>query len=251
MIPLSQPTKIVSHTNNKGVFEIEALYPGYGVTVGNSIRRVLLSSLEGAAITQVKIKGVTHEFSTLAGMTEDVITVLMNLKLLRFRMHSDEPQVAILKVKGEKEVTGADFKLPTQVELVNKEVHIATLTAKDAELEMEVQIEKGVGYVAAEARKKAKQEIGSLALDAIYTPVRKVSYKVADMRVGERTDFDRLTVEVETDGTITPETAFRRASDILVEQFQLVAEGVQEKEVEEPKAEKPKKKAVAKKAKAK
>lgn len=184
-------------------------------------------------------------------MTEDVITVLMNLKLLRFRMHSDEPQVAILKVKGEKEVTGADFKLPTQVELVNKEVHIATLTAKDAELEMEVQIEKGVGYVAAEARKKAKQEIGSLALDAIYTPVRKVSYKVADMRVGERTDFDRLTIEVETDGTITPETAFRRASDILVEQFQLVAEGVQEKEAEEPKAEKPKKKAVAKKAKAK
>ena len=175
MIPLSQPTKIIQKEKNKGVFQIEALYPGYGMTVGNSLRRVLLSSLGGAAITQVKIKGVPHEFSTIPGVPEDVISIMLNLKQLRFIMHSDEPQIATLKVKGEKEVKASDFKLPSQVELVSKDFVLAHVTDKATELEMEIQIEKGIGYVASEARNKEKTDIGVIALDAIFTPIRKVS----------------------------------------------------------------------------
>ncbi len=212
MIPLPSQPKIVKQEGKTAVFEIEPLYPGYGVTVGNSLRRVLLSSLQGAAITQMKIKGVSHEFSTIPGVQEDVITLMLNLKGLRFRVFSDEPQMGKLHIKGEKEAKGSDFELPSQVELVNKDCHIATLTAKSSDLEIEITIEKGVGYSAREDRKKEKLEIGVIPLDAIFTPLKKVSFKVENMRVGERTDFDKLSLEIETDGTILPETAFSQAS---------------------------------------
>lgn len=217
----SQP-KIIEKKDNLAVFEIEGLWPGYGVTIGNSLRRVLLSSLQGAAITQVKIKGVQHEFSTIPGVLEDVVTILLNLKQLRFKLHSEEPQRIRLLVKGEKEALGSSFDLPSQVELMNKESHIATVTDKKTELDIEVLIEKGMGYEPVESRKKSKLEIGTIAVDAIFTPVRKVSYRVESMRVGERTDFDRLLLELETDGTITPEEAISHTSEILVSHFALI-----------------------------
>lgn len=219
MIPLPNKLKITKKEKNKAIFEVEALYPGYGVTIGNSLRRVLLSSLEGAAITQVKIKGVPHEFSTIPGVFEDVIQIMLNLKKLRFRMLADEPQKATLKVKGEKEVKAEDFKLPSQVELINPDCHIASLTNKKAELDMEIQIEKGVGYLARERRKKEKVSVGTILIDAIFTPVKRVSFQVENMRVGERTDFDRLFLEIETDGILTPEEAFSQAAAILVDHF--------------------------------
>jgi len=211
MIPLSKPPKIIEKKGNFARFEIEALYPGYGVTVGNSLRRVLLSSLPGAAATQMKIKGVPHEFSTIPGILEDVITIMLNLKQMRFRIFTDEPQTATLSVKGEKEVRGSDFELPIQVELVNKDCRIATLTEKKASLEMEIKIEKGIGYSPRETRKReTKPEIGAILLDAIFTPVRRVMFKVENMRVGERTDFDRLFLDIETDGTIGRSQLFSR-----------------------------------------
>lgn len=219
MIPLPTIAKVIEKKGNKATLQIEALYPGYGVTIGNSLRRVLLSSLPGAAVTQMKIKGVHHEFSTLPGVLEDVITIMLNLKQLRFKIFSQEPQKAVLKVKGEKEIKASHFKLPSQVELINKSAHIATLTSKNAELEMEIQIEKGIGYSSRESRKKEKLAIGQIALDAIFTPVRRVSYRIENTRMGERTDFDRLFLEIETDGTITPEEAFSHASEIMEKHF--------------------------------
>jgi DNA-directed RNA polymerase subunit alpha len=236
MIPLPLTPKIIKKEGNKAIFEIEGLYPGYGVTIGNAMRRVLISSLPGAAVTQMKIKGVPHEFSTIPGVLEDTVVIMLNLKQLRFKIFTDEPQRAILKVKGEKEVKGSDFDLPAQVELVNKNCHIATLTAKSAELEIEIQIEKGMGYVPREARKKPpvhtqeKLEIGAIALDAIFTPIKRVSFKTENMRVGERTDFDRLFLEIEADGTIDPEDSFFRAADILVKHFSILSESFKPEE---------------------
>jgi len=229
MIPLPIKPKIIKQEKNKAIFEIEALYPGYGVTIGNSLRRVLLSSLAGAAVTQMKIKNVPHEFSTIPGVLEDVIQIMLNLKQLRFKAYTVEPQKATLKVKGEKKVKGSDFEIPAQLELVNKDCPIATLTDKKAELEIEIQIEKGIGYSPREVREKEKLEIGTVPLDAIFTPVRRVASRVENMRVGERTDFDRLFLELETDGTILPEDAFYQASEILVKHFSLFA-GTFEKE---------------------
>ena len=229
MISLPNQPKIIEKRGNKAVFEIEALYPGYGATIGNSLRRVLFSSLSGAAVTQVKIKGVPHEFSTISGVLEDVVMIMLNLKQLRFKVFTDEPQKATLKVKGEKEVKGSDFDIPSQVELINPDCHIATLSAKSAELEMEIQIEKGIGYSPRETRKKEKLEIGAIALDAIFTPVKRVSYNIENMRVGERTDYDKLFLEIETDGIITPEEAFFQASEILVQHFSLLNEAFRPK----------------------
>lgn len=239
MIPLPNQPKIVKKEGNKVICEIEPLYPGYGVTLGNSLRRVLLSSLPGASVTQMKIKGVSHEFSTIPGVLEDVISIMLNLKKLRFKMFTEETQTGRLHLKGEKEVKGSDFELPSQVELINKDCHIATLTAKSSELEMEIVVEKGMGYIPREARKKQashaqeKLEIGVIPLDAIFTPIKRVSFKVENMRVGERTDFDKLTLEIETDGTMTPESAFSQASKILVDHFSLLS-GTFKEEISEP-----------------
>lgn len=235
MILLPKPPKTINKKNNWAVFEIEALYPGYGITIGNALRRVLLSSLPGAAITQVKIKGAQHEFSTIPNVLEDVVTIVMNLKQLRFKIHTPEPQKAVLKIKGEKEVKGSGFEVPSQMELINKTAHIATLTSKNAELEMEIQVESGLGYEPIENRKRqGKLEIGIIPIDAIFTPIKRVNYKVDNMRIGDRTDFDRLQIEITTDGTITPEESFHQAVKILVDHFSLLlsqeSEGVEKVE---------------------
>ena len=218
-ITLPKKPKVITKDNFKAVIEVEDIYPGYGMTLGNALRRVLLSSLEGAAITMVKIKGVPHEFSTIPSVAEDVMEILLNLKQLRFVLHSSEPQEARLKISGEKTVTAADIECPSQVEVINKSAHIAELTDKGASLDIEMTIEKGFGYVQAEQSKKEKLDVGAIALDAIFTPIRKINYEVEDMRVGDRTDFNRLRVLMETDGTIDPEEAFVKAAKILVEQF--------------------------------
>ncbi len=250
MIPLPQKPKVIKGEKNKVLFKIEGLYPGYGSTIGNSLRRVLFSSLEGAAITQVKIKDVVHEFSAIPGVLEDVVLILLNLKRLRFKMYGSEPQRGTLKVKGEKEVKASDFVLPSQIEIMNKDNHIATLTSKKSCLEMEIQVGKGIGYEPVEKRKKEKSEIGAIDIDAIYSPIKKVSFHVEDMRVGERTDFDRLFLEIETDGTVSPESAFEDACNILGKHIALLLEDFQEKEKIQSRGKekkKPKKSAVAKK----
>lgn len=237
MIPLPSSPKIIKKGDNRAQFEFEGLYPGYGITVGNSLRRVLLSSLSGAAVVQMKIKGVQHEFSTIPGVFEDVITIIMNLKQLRFKIFTDEPVAASLSVKGEKKVKASDFKFPPQVELVNGDAHVATLTDKKSELEMEILIKKGTGYEPVERRKREKLEIGVIPVDAIFGPVRVVTYKIENMRVGERTDFDKLMLEVETDGAISPEEALFQATEILIKHFNLISDslGKEAKESEESK----------------
>ena len=228
MIPLPNQTKVIEKKGNKAIFEITPFYPGYGMTVGNNYRRVLLSSLEGAAITEVKIKGVTHEFFSLPGVLEDIVMILINLKKLRFKNWSDEPQIITLGAKGEKEVKARDFKLTPQVKLANPEAHIATLTSKSAELQIEAKIEKGIGYLSTEEREEKKATIGVIPIDAIFTPVKKVSFKIENVIVGKRTDFERLELEIETDGTLTPEEAFYQATDVLLKQFEVVMSGTKE-----------------------
>ncbi len=231
MIPLPFKPKIVLEENNKAVFEIEGLYPGYGQTIGNSLRRVLLSSLEGAAITSVKIEGVNHEFTALEGVMEDMVEVLLNLKLMRFSLHDEDSHIINLAASGEKKVTGKDFKTPSQVEVVTPDVYIATLTSKSAKLNIEAVVESGRGYVPVEAMTKDKVEVGKIALDAFFSPVRQVNYEVENMRVGDRTDYNRVRFHIETDGSITPREAFMRSAKILVDQFGVLSEGFSEIEV--------------------
>ena len=221
-MPITAPhtPRVISKEDAKAVIEVEGLYHGYGMTLGNALRRVLLSSLEGAAVTVVKIKGVSHEFSTIPSVMEDVVQILLNIKRLRFSMHSDEPQKVTIKVQGERAVTAADIEAPSQVTVVSSSAaHIATLTDKKAAFEVEMTIEKGFGYVPVEVRRTEKMEVGTIAVDAIFTPIRKINYEVENMRVGERTDYNRLRFIIETDGTISPEDAFTKGSEILVDQF--------------------------------
>jgi DNA-directed RNA polymerase subunit alpha len=238
MISLPLPPKVIQKKKNQAVFEVEGLYPGYGVTIGNSLRRVLLSSLQGAAVTEVKIKGAPHEFSTMSGVLEDTIMILLNIKNLRFKIFEGESQKIELKSKGEGAVTGADFKCPSQIKLVNPELHIATITDKKTELEIEIQVERGIGYIPKDQIKKGKAEIGAMAVDAIFTPIRNVNFQVENMRVGDRTDFDKLSLEIETDGTITPEEAFFEACDILIKHFNIIFEGKAGDKPKEEKSEK-------------
>lgn len=230
MIPLPQHPKVNQESEKQAVFEIEGLWPGYGHTIGNAMRRVLLSSLEGAAITTVKVEGVQHEFSTLPGVLEDIVTLTLNLKQVRFRMHGSGPHTATLAVKGEKKVTAADISCPSQLEVFNPNQTIATLTDKKAALVIELTVEKGVGFQPAELRQKEKVEIGTIALDAAFSPIRLVNYDVENMRVGDRTDYNRVRLHIETDGSVTPREAFSAAAKILQEQFSALASVFAEKE---------------------
>lgn len=223
-ITLPSKYKIVNAGNTSATFEIENLYPGYGITIGNALRRVLLSSLKGAAVTTIKIKNASHEFSTLPHIIEDAVEIMLNLKQIRFKLDGDQPQQATLKVKGEGDITAESIICPGQLTVINKDAHIATLTDKKADLDIEMTIEKGLGYVPVEQRKKEKLEIGTIAIDAIFTPVRKVNYEIENMRVGDRTDFNKIKLFVETDGSISPEDAFINAVDILVKQFSSLTE---------------------------
>ncbi|MFA6354181.1 MAG: DNA-directed RNA polymerase subunit alpha [Candidatus Paceibacterota bacterium] len=217
--------KTISESLNQGVFEIEGLFAGYGLTIGNALRRVLISSLPGAAVTQIKIKNASHEFTTLPGVNEDMVEVSLNFKKLRFKMSIDEPQVLTLKVKGEKVVTAADIKINSEVEIVNPNEIIATLTSKSAELDIELTVKRGLGYSAVEARKdEEKLGIGAIAIDAFFSPVRKVSYTVENMRVGDITNYNRLRFDIETDGTISPSTALHKCANILIDHFKAISE---------------------------
>lgn len=232
-IILPSRVKINSEEENKGVYEIDGLYPGYGHTLGNSLRRLLLSSLPGAAVTRVKIEGASHEFSTIPDVLEDVITIVLNLKQLRFKLHGDEPETATIEVKGAKEIKGKDIKCPTQLEVLNKDLHIATLTDKNAKFSAELTVERGLGFVPSEELMKEKVPVGTLVLDAIFTPIRRANYEVENMRVGDRTDFNRLRISIETDGTISPREALKNAIAIMKAQLENLETFSDEKE--EPK----------------
>lgn len=241
MESLPKPSSIVSESigEHHSRIVISPCYPGYGTTLGNALRRVLLSSLPGAAVTAVKIKGVDHEFSTIPHVKQDVVEIILNLKGLRFMVHTDEPQEITLKVKGEKIVTGADFEKQSQVEVMNPDMVIAELTDKSADFEMKLRVGTGRGYVPVETREKEKMEVGYIAVDSIYTPIRNVNFKIEHVRVGQMTNFDKLILDILTDGTVTPEDACKQATEILMDQFSGVMDGLNgtKKEVAEEKIE--------------
>ena len=218
---------------NYGKFIAEPLERGFGTTVGNSLRRVLLSSLYGAAITAVRIKGILHEFATLPGVTEDITDIVLNLKEVRVKLIDAAQDTVRLSVSGERNVTAADIVTGPKVEILNPEQHIATL-AKDAELDMEMVVKRGRGYVAAEHNKEEGDPVGTIALDAIFSPVRKVNFNVTNARVGQRTDYDRLVLEVWTDGSVTPEDALAYAARILQDQLTMFISFEEETETPEP-----------------
>ena len=221
-VALPSKPRIVKEEEFSGLFEIDGLFPGYGHTLGNSLRRIILSSLPGAAITQVKIEGVQHEFSALSGVREDVITMLLNLKRIRFAMHSDTPLTLTLNASGQKIVTAADISVPSQIVILNPEQKIAEITSKGTKLSMDITVEHGLGYVAREVHQKEKVDVGTIALDAVFTPIRRVNYEVENMRVGDRTDYNRLRIFIETDGTIAPHTALENAVEIMVHQLKAI-----------------------------
>jgi DNA-directed RNA polymerase subunit alpha len=226
-----QQPKYTELAQNHGKFEILGCHPGYGTTLGNALRRVILSSLSGAAARSVKIKGVSHEFSTIEGVMEDVVQIILNLKQVRFKMHGEGDEVVkvTLKSKGEGVVTAASLKAPSSVEVVNPDQVIATLTDKKIELEMEIEVDRGLGYVPVESRERDDdREIGVIAIDAIYTPVKRVNYEVENMRVGKRTDYDKITLEIVTDGSVSPQEAFEKSVSILVGQFSSLTEVAKE-----------------------
>ncbi len=225
-IPLPNKVNFVEESGNHYVFVVEPLYPGYGTTIGNALRRVLLSSIPGAAVTAFKIRGVDHEFSTIPNVREDVIEIILNLKQLRLKVFSAEPVTVFLKVKGEKAVTSDDIEANDQVEVISKALHIATLDNKNAEFEMELLVQQGRGYVPVEQREHDRPEIGLIQVDAVYSPVRNVSYDVENVRVGQMTNYDKLTVTVDTDGSITGKDALDVASRILLDHYTVLLEGV-------------------------
>ncbi|PIR97849.1 MAG: DNA-directed RNA polymerase subunit alpha [Candidatus Colwellbacteria bacterium CG10_big_fil_rev_8_21_14_0_10_42_22] len=238
---LSETVKIkkVSEDETAGVFEIEGLFRGYGITIGNALRRVLLSSLPGAAITRFSVKGAGHEFTTIPGVVENVVELGLNLKQVRFTFHADEPQELILKVKGEGEVKAKDIKGNAQVEIKNPDLHIATLGNKTAELDMVLTVEKGLGYLPVESQKIDRLPIGTVALDAVFSPVVNVNFSVDNMRVGDRTDYNRVKLEVETDGTISPSSALHKAANVLRDHLGKISdiEVIDEEKPEKPKKE--------------
>jgi len=233
-VALPSKPKPVHEEGNTGVYEIEGLYPGYGHTLGNSLRRIILSSLPGAALTQLKIDGVLHEFSTLDGIKEDIITVILNLKKARFTMTTDEPQTLQLSLKGAKKVVAGDIKATGQVEVLNPDQYICEITDKNTALNMELKIEMGLGYLPKEAIQKEKVEIGTIALDSAFTPIRRVNYEVETMRVGDRTDYNRLKITIETDGTLTPRKALETAIEVMVHQLKAIIGFKEEELIEMP-----------------
>lgn len=243
-ILLPSKPRVIFEEGESGVFEIEGLYPGYGHTLGNSLRRIILSSLPGVAITSVKITGVSHEFSVLDGVKEDVVSILLNLKKIRMSFTTDEPQTLYLKAKGlpaqagEKVVKASDLEIPGQVEILTPDEVIATITGKNTVLEMEIKAEKGLGFMPKEMIEKSRVDIGTIALDGIFTPIRRASYEVENMRVGDRTDFNKLRISIETDGTVSPTTALTSAIEIMINQLKAVVGFREDEPVAEEKSAK-------------
>lgn len=233
--------RAVKEEMNKGVYEIDGLYPGYGHTLGNSLRRIILSSIPGASIVSIKIDGVSHEFQTMDGVKEDVIVLILNLKKVRFKMLTDEPQTVSLSVKGPKEVTASLIKTGGQVEVLNPDQYIGTVTGK-VNLDIELRVEKGLGFVQKELIQKEKVDIGTIAVDAIFTPIRRVSYEVENMRVGDKTNHNRLRISIETDGTLTPREALSQSIMIMINQLKAIVDFKEPEEDEVVVEKKPSKK---------
>ncbi len=210
----------ISENNRYGKFVCEPLDRGYGTTLGNSLRRILLSSLTGAAITSIKIEGVLHEFSTIPGVREDVTDIILNLKTLCLKMHTDEPKVLRIEALAEGEVTAGDIISDPDVEILNPELHLATVDASGS-LKMELTVERGRGYVPADKNKKPDHVIGVIPIDSIFSPIQRVNYQITDTRVGNVTDYDKLTLEVWTDGSLRPEEAVSKSASIMVAHLKL------------------------------
>ncbi|MEK7121020.1 MAG: DNA-directed RNA polymerase subunit alpha [Patescibacteria group bacterium] len=229
-IVLPSKPKVVKENDFSGSYEIEGLYPGYGHTLGNSLRRIILASLTGSSITNVKIDGVSHEFSTINGIKEDVISILLNLKKIKIKMTGTTSSSMKLKAKGPKEITAKDIEAPGQIEILNKDQHIASLVDKNSELDMEIMVESGIGYVPKEMLQKDRVEVGVITMDASFSPIRRATYDVELMRVGDRTDFNKLIIFIETDGTITPKEVLEKSISIMINQLKAIV-GFKEEEV--------------------
>jgi len=235
MIQITFPdkTSIKDLKDNHYQVVIEPFFPGFGVTVGNSLRRVLLSSLEGAAVTSFKVEGAQHEFDSIDGVKEDLVEIMLNLKQLRLKSFSEEPVKLTIDVKGEKIVTAADIKKNADVEIMNPDLVIATITDKNTKFAMEITVERGRGYVTVEQRdENEKLEIGTVAIDSSFSPVLNVGYKMDNVRVDEMTNYERLTLDILTDGTIDAKTAISRAAKILEDHFAIF---IQDEKEEKPK----------------
>jgi DNA-directed RNA polymerase subunit alpha len=219
--PQGTQIEVRERRENYAKFVIEPLDRGFGITLGNALRRVLLSSIPGAAVTYVKIDSVLHEFSTMPGVVEDTVDLLLNLKGLPLKLNTDDPKVLTLNVNGAREVTAGDISPDADVEILQPDYHIATLTKKDAKLVMEIGVEKSRGYVTADRQKNIEHMIGLIPMDSIFSPIRKVNFTVDDTRVGQSVDFDRLTLEIETNGSITPDDALSEAANIFTDQLAL------------------------------
>ena len=220
-ITLPSKPKIIKEENTHGIFEIDGLYPGYGHTLGNSLRRVILSSIPGVAMTSIKIERVKHEFSTLEGVKEDVISIILNLKKTKFKIHGDEPVTIKLDIKGPKVITSKDLSVPTQAEVISGDDYLFEITSS-TKVSLEFVIEKGLGFIPREMIAKNKAEIGNILLDAAFTPIRRVSYEVENMRVGDRTDHNRLRLNIETDGSVSAKDAFESSIKTMINQLQSV-----------------------------
>ncbi|MBI2551223.1 DNA-directed RNA polymerase subunit alpha [Candidatus Uhrbacteria bacterium] len=207
---------------NEGKLVMEPFHPGYGTTIGNALRRVLLSSLEGAAVVAVKIKGVTHEFQAMEGVKEDVLEIILNIKGLRLKLHSDQPVTLKLNVKGAKVVTGADIEANADVDITNPEMKVCTITGDDTEFDMEIVVARGRGYITTEERGHESYDLGTIAVDALFSPIRNVGYKVENTRVGDITNYDKLVLTIETDGTVSPEDAVHQSAKLLIDHFMLL-----------------------------
>ncbi len=233
-IALPKKFKFIKGDNdNKGQIVIDPCYPGYGVTLGNALRRVMLSSLPGAAPLGVKIKGADHEFSTLSHLKEDLLEFVLNIKQLRLKMFTEEPVKLELKVHGKKEIKASDIAKNTDVEIINKDLVFGSITSMSGNIEMEITVGRGMGYETVEERETENKEIGFIEIDSIFSPVMNVGIEVENARVGKMTNWDKLVIDIETDGTISPEDAFKSSVDILIEQFSALTSDVKEETPEE------------------
>src|SRR5690606_1283070 len=221
-VTLPSKPRVVKEEEFQGIYEIDGLYPGYGHTLGNSLRRIILSSLPGAAVTHVKIDGVKHEFDAIDGVREDVITMLLNIKRIRLALHSEEPVTMRLRANKVGVVTAGDIEAPSQIEILSKDQPIAEITGKGVDLDIEMTVARGLGYVPREVHQKEKVDIGAIAMDAVFTPIRRANYEVENMRVGDRTDFNRLRLFVETDGTMSPREAMEKSIEIMIHQLKAI-----------------------------
>ncbi len=234
LITLPEKIEIKDQGDNRYQAIIGPCYPGFGVTLGNSLRRVLLSSLPGAAVTAFKIEGAQHEFDSVDHVKEDLVEIMLNLKKLRLKLFGDEPVVLNIELKGEKVVTAADIKKNSAVEIMNKDLVIANLTDKNAKFNVEITVDRGIGYVTVEQRgDKAKLPIGTVAIDSSFSPVLNVGFDMVNVRVGEMTNYEQLTMDILTDGTIDGTQAIVQGAAILAEHFQFLANQEQEVEIEE------------------